>query len=127
MARLSWSYAEWERHLDRPEVETWVAYLRGTPTGYFELEAHRGDGAIEITQLGLLPPFIGHGLGGHLVTVAVKRAWAIGGTRVVVHTFSLDHPNALSNFRARGFRVFDEFTGPAGVPDDPPGAWPDAG
>jgi len=126
LARLGWSYAEWERHLDRPEVETWVAYIRGTPAGYFELEARPDDGTVEITQIGLLPPFIGRGLGGHLLTVAVRRAWAIGATRVVVHTFSLDHPNALSNYRARGFRVFDEFTGPASVPDAPPEPWPDA-
>ena len=127
LERLGWSYAEWERHLDRPEVETWVGYVRGTPAGYFELEAHRDDGTVEITQLGLLRTFIGQGLGGNLLTVAVKRAWAIGATRVVVRTFSLDHPNALSNYKARGFRVFDEFTGPANVPDKSPGPWPGAG
>jgi ribosomal protein S18 acetylase RimI-like enzyme len=126
LARLGWSYTEWQRHLDRPEVETWVGYMRGTPAGYFELEALGGDGTVEITQLGLLPPFIGQGLGGHLLTVAVKRGWAIGATRVVVHTFSLDHPHALSNYRARGFRVFDEFSGPARVPDEPPEPWPGA-
>ncbi|MBV9194404.1 MAG: GNAT family N-acetyltransferase [Solirubrobacterales bacterium] len=123
LARLGWSYAEWEGHLDRPEVETWVAYMRGTPAGYFELEGHV-DGTVEITQIGLLPAFIGQGFGAHLLTVAVERAWTIGASRVVVHTFSLDHPNALANYRARGFRVFEELTGRASVPEEPPGPWP---
>ena len=37
--RLDWSRAKWLAYLDRPELETWVAYLSGTPAGYFELEA----------------------------------------------------------------------------------------
>ena len=33
-----WSYEQWHMYLARAEVETWVAYVSGTPTGYFELE-----------------------------------------------------------------------------------------
>ena len=28
--------------VDRPEIETWIGYLSGTPAGYFELEAQPG-------------------------------------------------------------------------------------
>jgi GNAT superfamily N-acetyltransferase len=124
--RLGWTYADWERYLDRPQLETWVAYTHGTPAGYFELEQQDDGATVEIAQFGLLPRFIGHGLGGHLLTLAVKRAWAIGPRRVWVHTFSLDGPQALSNYKARGFRVFEEVTGPGRVPDRPPGPWPGA-
>jgi GNAT superfamily N-acetyltransferase len=124
--RLPWSYAQWERQLNRPGVETWVGYVSGTPMGYYELEAQDGGGTIEITQFGLLPAFIGHGLGGHLLTAAVRRAWVIGPRRIWVHTCALDGPHALSNYLARGFTVFDEVTGPAKVPDQPPGPWPGA-
>lgn len=126
LTRLSWTYADWKRYLDRPEVETWVGYVRGTPAAYFELEQQDDGATVEIAQFGLLPQFLGKGLGGYLLTIAVKRAWAIGPRRVRVATFSLDGPYALSNYEARGFRVFDKFTGPATVPDEPPGPWPGA-
>jgi hypothetical protein len=36
-----------------------------------------------------------------------RRAWEAGARRVWLHTASLDHPNALANYLARGFRVYD--------------------
>ena len=36
--REGWGPAEWHAYADRPELETWVAYVSGTPAGYFELE-----------------------------------------------------------------------------------------
>jgi GNAT superfamily N-acetyltransferase len=125
LQRLAWSHAQWERHLERPGVETWVAYVAGTPAGYFELEA-QAAGNVEITYFGLLSPFIGRGLGGPLLTATVERAWAMGARRVWVHTCSLDHPRALSGYQARGFRVFDVVHSEEEVPDTPPGPWPGA-
>jgi hypothetical protein len=49
--------------LDRPEVETWVAC--GSPAGYFGAERQDG-GDVEIAYFGLLPQYIGQGIGGHL-------------------------------------------------------------
>src|SRR5262245_50888231 len=40
--RLPWTWERWMQWLDRPELETWVAYVGGTPAGFFELE-HAGD------------------------------------------------------------------------------------
>ena len=120
LQRLPWSYAQWQRHLARDAVETWVAYLAGTPAGYFELEAQAG-GNVEIAYFGLLPQFIGRGLGGPLLTVTVERAWAMGARRVWVHTCSLDHPGALPGYHARGFRVFEVVHAEQELPDAPPG------
>ena len=61
--RLPWDHARWLAYLDRPELETWVAYISGSPAGYFELEA-QGDGNVEIAYFGLLPGFVGKGVGG---------------------------------------------------------------
>src|SRR6266850_5565316 len=36
--RLTWSRARWQAWVERPEVETWIACVSGTPAGYFELE-----------------------------------------------------------------------------------------
>ncbi len=123
--RLNWTYQQWLEWIDRPEVETWVAYVCGTPAGYFELES-QSQGNVEIAYFGLLPQFIGKGLGSHLLTVAVERAWQMGVSRVWVHTCTLDHPGALANYRARGFRLFREETQARDLPDSAPGPWPGA-
>lgn len=124
--RLSWTWRKWYEWLARPEVETWVAYQNGTPAGYFELESR--EGSAQITYFGLVPAFIGQGLGGYLLTQAIERAWQMQPEvrRVWVHTCTLDHPGALPNYLARGFRVFKEEEHPVSLPDQPPGPWADA-
>ncbi len=123
--RLHWDYASWMAYLDRPEVETWVAYQRGTPAGYVELERQRGD-HVEIVYFGLLPQFIGQGIGGYLLTKAIERGWDMGARRVWVHTCTLDHPSALANYQARGLRIFKTEEKWVFLPAEPPGPWPDA-
>ena len=126
LGRLPWTYERWMAWLDRPEVETWVARCAGSPAGYFELERQEG-GDVEIAYFGLLPQYIGKGIGGHLLTSTVERAWALGGTRRVwVHTCSLDHPSALANYQARGLEVFEVGTEAHDLPAEPPGPWPGA-
>jgi len=48
---------------------------------------------------GLLPDAIGQGLGKHLLSCAVRDAWALGPARVWLHTCTLDHPAALPNYK----------------------------
>ncbi len=102
--RLSWTYEQWMSAIARPGHETWVAYLKGNPVGYFELDGEAG-GDIELAYFGLLPQFTGRGIGGYLLTVAINQAWEKQPNRVWVHTSSFDHPQALKNYLARGFRV----------------------
>lgn len=123
--RLVWSYEKWRQYLDRPELGTWVAYQRGTPAGYFELEAQPGAN-VELAYFGLLPQFVGRGLGGPLLSAAIDRAWQMGAVRVWVHTCNLDHPGALANYEARGFRVFKVEEQWEELPDRTPGPWPGA-
>jgi ribosomal protein S18 acetylase RimI-like enzyme len=126
MNRVDWDFAEWLAYLDRPEVETLVLYVSGTPAGYVELETHADD-QIEITCFGLLPRFFGQRLGGYLLTAGIERGWSQGARRVFVHTCSLDGPRALANYRARGFQVYDEKTASLSLPASPPGPWPESG
>jgi GNAT superfamily N-acetyltransferase len=123
--RLSWSYDQWIEYLKRSELETWVAHVSGTPAGYYELERQSEDNG-ELVYFGLLPQFIGRGLGGTLLTSAVQRAWAMGAARVWVHTGSLDGPTALANYQARGFRIFKEEIDEVTLPEQAPGPWPGA-
>jgi GNAT superfamily N-acetyltransferase len=73
-------------------------------TGYYELEAQPGKD-VEIAYFGFLPSFVGAGLGGHLPRCAIERGSAMGARRVWVHTCTLDHPQALANYHARGMPV----------------------
>ena len=124
--RLGWSWDAWLAWVDRPEHETWIGSLHGTPAGYFELE-RQPAGTVELVYLGLLPGFLGKGLGGMLLTAAGERAWAIDGTRRVwVHTCSLDGPAALANYQARGFRLYATETHVKEFPAEPPAPWPGA-
>ena len=105
--RLSHTRKQWLTYLDRADLETWVAYLQGTPAGYFELELQE-NADVEIKIFGILPGCVGQGLGGHLLTFAIRRGWDMGASRVWVHTCSLDHPVALRNYLARGFKQYDQ-------------------
>ncbi|NNC90300.1 MAG: GNAT family N-acetyltransferase [Akkermansiaceae bacterium] len=104
--RLAWSPEEWRGYACRPELRTLLGVLEGEEVGYFELEEQAG-GDVEIALFGLRPEFIGRGLGGALLTMAIEEAWAVpGSTRVWVHTCTLDHEFALANYEKRGFRLF---------------------
>jgi ribosomal protein S18 acetylase RimI-like enzyme len=121
--RLTWSYDRWLAYLDRPEHETWIGYLQGNSVGFIELEA-QAEGNVEIAYFGLLPQFIGRGFGGHLLSHGLARAWEMGAKRVWVHTCTLDGPNALSNYLARGLRIYREETDIENLPEHSPGPWP---
>ena len=123
--RLAWTYADWMNYLDRPILETWIVTRAGVPAGYFELERQPGDD-VEIVYFGLLPNSTGQGLGGWALSEAARRGWKMGAKRVWVHTCDLDHPGALANYVARGFRAFKVEMIEVELPDQPPGPWPRA-
>ncbi len=120
--RLGWTYADWLKYLDRPEMATWMITEHGTPAGYFELEK-QSDDDVEIVYFGLLPQFLEAGIGGWALTECVEKAWAMGAQRVWVHTCNLDHPRAIANYLARGFQVFKTETKSEELPAKPRGPW----
>ena len=103
--RLAWSDEELARHLASPSVAVWELFVGDESAGFFELYRH-DDGSVEIDYFGLIPKFIGRGLGGFMLTRAVQEAWASRANRVWLHTCTLDSPNALPGYRARGFHEF---------------------
>ena len=103
--RLAWTDDAIRAHLAQHGVSIWLMLVRGTPAGYFELKAD-DEGGMEIAYFGLFDEFIGRGLGAHLLTEAVDRAWAFAPTRVWLHTCSFDHPAAIPNYTSRGFTPF---------------------
>jgi GNAT superfamily N-acetyltransferase len=103
--RRRWSDERLAAHLADPRVRLWGLLYDGCPAGYFEL-FRDDDGGIEIAYFGLMPEFHGRGLGKHLLTAATRTAWSLGPRRVWLHTCTLDAPQALPNYRARGFRSY---------------------
>jgi GNAT superfamily N-acetyltransferase len=103
--RLPWTDEDIVAHLSRPENSLWLMTEDAATAGYFELRRCE-DGSVEIAYFGLMPEFIGRGLGKHLLTGAVEQAWADGANRVWLHTCTLDDPAAMPNYLKRGFRPF---------------------
>jgi GNAT superfamily N-acetyltransferase len=105
--RLVWSGSELERYLTSPDVHVWSAHVRGATAGYFELRQH-ADRSVELMYFGLAPSFIGRGLGGWLLTCAAQEAFALGASCIRLNTCTLDAPQALPNYLARGFAIVSQ-------------------
>ncbi len=103
--RLPWTDDDIVAHLSQVEISMWLMTEDGATAGYFELRRCE-DGSVEIAYFGLLPEFIGGGLGKFLLTRAVEQSWATGANRVWLHTCTLDDPVAMPNYLKRGFRPF---------------------
>jgi len=114
--RDAWTDDELSVYLAEPNVHVWECYVGQQTAGYFELR-QTDDGAVEIVYFGLTGDFIGRGLGGAMLTRAVQEAWALGASRVWLHTCTLDSPRALPNYLARGFSLVRKERYTATLPD----------
>ena len=88
-----------------PAVSIHVLYFDGVPAGYVELDS-RVDREIELAYFGLLPEFIGRGLGSWLLNWALDTAWNREPSRIWVNTCNLDHPKALLCYQRAGFHPY---------------------
>ena len=104
-----WADEQWKEYATAPELRTFAGYYDDALAGYYELRRDTGGG-VEIAYFGLLPEFIGRGLGAALLTNAIEEAWSRNGgvipARVWVHTCNRDHPDALANYQARGMIIY---------------------
>lgn len=88
-----------------PLDEVHVLQVDGTPAGFAELDRRQKD-EIELVQFGLMPEFIGKGLGKYFLQWTIDTAWARQPRRFWLHTCTLDHPVALSNYLKAGFNIY---------------------
>ncbi|MET7480280.1 GNAT family N-acetyltransferase [Streptomyces sp. NPDC005648] len=112
-------------------AEEWRVWFAGAPDRLYRLLSFEGEPAglvsydlhpvdeetereagqqveVEIETFGLVPEFVGKGLGGFALTLGIRQAWALAPvvTRVWLHTSTWDHPRALPNYHRRGLRTF---------------------
>jgi RimJ/RimL family protein N-acetyltransferase len=108
---LAWSEREWRERQGVPQRRHWLILAGDEPAGMLSLEA-QPEGQVEILSFGLVPEFVGQGHGGAALTESVRLAWSMPPLdtdrvrRVWLHTSSLDHPHARTNYERRGFRPF---------------------
>lgn len=104
--RSRWDEARWRRHLARPEIDFRIGRRDHRDIGCFELVFGKRGARLE--GFGLLPDARGTGLGGAWLTTAMRMAFAAGARELRLATATDDHPHALPNYLARGFRVVRE-------------------
>ena len=90
-----------------PRDEVHVLFVDGVPAGFAELD-RREESEIELVQFGLMPEFIGQGLGRYFLQWAIDQAWRYSPKRFWLHTCTKDHPAALPNYLKAGFSIYKE-------------------
>ena len=93
--------------LGDPRDEVHVLVADGVTAGFAELD-RRIEGEIELVQFGLMPEFIGQGVGKWFLRWTIERAWSYGPRRFWLHTCTKDHPAALPNYLKAGFTIYKE-------------------
>jgi len=91
------------------KIEIYVLYVGGVPAGYGELDRSIKD-ETEIAYFGLMPEFIGQGLGGYFLRCIIDQAWSHNLKRLFVHTCTEDHPAAIHNYQRHGFSPYYQVT-----------------
>ena len=104
--RLSWADGKWMNYISNKNLETYIISESDELVGFFELLYNPELKETEISYFGLLEEYIGKGIGGYALSVAIKKSFEKNIKRVWLHTCTLDHPNALKNYIARGMTVF---------------------
>ena len=108
--RLVWTETQWIDYVSNSKVETYILKYKDNPAGFFELISHTEKKEVEIAYFGLLEEFQNKKLGSYLLSEAIKKSFKSSTDRVWVHTCSLDHKNALSNYISRGMKIFKSET-----------------
>ena len=104
--RLVWNDKNWIDYLNTAGISTYILKYKKDLVGYFEQIFHKSDFETEIAFFGILEEYMGKKLGSYLLSEAIKKSFEHGSNRVWVHTCSLDHKNALSNYLSRGMQIY---------------------
>ena len=104
--RLRWSDQKWLDYISNNFFRFYILKHKNNLAGYYELLYDENTNSAEIAYFGIFEEYYGKGIGGYLLTDAILTSFMQPINKVWVHTCTLDHPNALKNYLARGMTVF---------------------
>ncbi len=104
--RLKWSDQDWLNYISNDFFKLYILKQNNELAGYYELLYDPKIPSMEISYFGIFKEFFGKGIGGYLLTDAILNSYNHSINKVWVHTCTLDHPNALKNYLARGMKIF---------------------
>jgi GNAT superfamily N-acetyltransferase len=104
--RLKWSDQDWLNYINNIFFKLYILKQNNELAGYYELLYDPKISSMEISYFGIFKEFFGKGIGGYLLTDAILNSYKHSINKVWVHTCTLDHPNALKNYLARGMKIF---------------------
>lgn len=107
--RLLWTKEQWNSYINNNDIFLYLGFAGSNLIGYFEMHKH-SDAEMEIKYFGLLPNYIGQGLGGAFLSHAVNEAYKHGVRKISLHTCEFDSETAIKNYEARGFIKTKEHT-----------------
>jgi GNAT superfamily N-acetyltransferase len=93
--------------LEDDKVAVFVLYVNGVPAGFAELD-RREPPDVALAYFGLVPEFIGRGLGQYFLNTVIGTAWSYEPRRIMVDTCNLDHPKAIQTYQRVGFVPYDQ-------------------
>lgn len=102
--RLVMPKEELKEKINASNVHIYVVKVNGETAGYAELEIEKEF--VELVYFGLMPGFIGKGLGKYFLDWSIQKAWSYHPLWIQVNTCELDHEYALTNYRNLGFKDY---------------------
>jgi GNAT superfamily N-acetyltransferase len=87
--------------INADNIEIFIFYVNNEPAGYIEFIKEKRF--TEILYFGIMPAFIGKGFGKYFLQWVINKAWSYGVEWIQLNTCTLDHPNALPNYKKAGF------------------------
>jgi GNAT superfamily N-acetyltransferase len=88
--------------IQAPQVELYILHVDGCPAGMAELD-FRKEGFCNLAYFGLVPEYVGRGLGFFFLHQTVEMAWSRPIQKYTVNTCTLDHRRALPLYQRVGF------------------------
>ena len=106
--RLIWTDSEWLKYVKNKNLETWIMKKNNEYVGFYEQLFHPHNNEVELINMGILKEYRGKKLGSLILNHSNKTAFDKKSKKIWVHTCSLDHKYALSNYKSKGFRIYKE-------------------
>jgi GNAT superfamily N-acetyltransferase len=108
--KLNWldrhvmSKDELSEKVNPSNVHIFVMKVDQQDAGFVELVQE--EDYVELLYFGLLPDFIGKGLGKYFLNWSIHKAWSYEPRWIQLNTCELDHVNALPTYRKLGFKDY---------------------